>query len=118
TDAENNTAITTFDFRGNPLVTTLPGDSSAGFASADVVQAYDLTGLLTRSTDAAGLTTQYTHHADGTVASVTNPEIETTAYQYDLYGNAAVVIQPSSTTQTSTYDARNRLVMVEDHLGN
>ncbi len=116
TDANGNRVVTDKDFRGNPLNTTLPAGASYG--AANIVYAYDTTGLLTSTTDAAGFTTARSYFDDGMLASITNAEGHTTQYECDLFGNQVIVTKPLQNTQTSTYDARNRLVSVLDHQGN
>jgi RHS repeat-associated protein len=121
TDANNNRVRSDIDWRGNVTVTTLPvASTTSGSGTGTVVNGYDNSGFMLSTTDANSLETQYTYFGDGSVATVSNAEAETTSFQYDLFGNQVRVSKPkgSAYLQTSTYDARNRLVSVDDALNN
>ncbi len=114
-DANGNRVETFEDWRGNTLATSLPG--GPGYGASTRTNSYDASGFQLSATDESGLTTEYSRHPDGTLASVTNPAGETTQFEYDIFGNQARITRPLGGTQTLTRDARNRLVSVVDALG-
>ena len=116
TDANSNKIINTLDFRGNTLSTLLPAGGS--YSAASIKNAYDKSGFLISSIDAAGKQTTYIRNNDGTVKSITNALAEKTSFEYDIFGNQAKTTKPSGAISTHTYDDLNRLTSVVDATGN
>lgn len=122
TDAEGNTVVSLLDWRGNTVEQTLPAGED--YPETTLAQVYDGSGWLEKTTTDNAFETRYTYFADGTIAtqtqvqSLTGIADEVTAYQYDIFGNQALVVKPKLNQQIATYDVRNRLALVEDHLGN
>ena len=54
--------------------------------------------------------TMYTYYPHGKVASMTDPEGNTTSYTYDVYGNLTQETRPDGVKTIYTYDRINRLI--------
>ena len=117
TDARGNVVVSQSDFRGNVLDMTLPADMAAGFSEGTVHNMYDLTGLLTQTTDPSNKVISHSYYADGTLASSTVNGSESTLFEYDLFGNVAITTKPKGNRRTHTYNARNWLVESSDDNG-
>ncbi|MBW1928939.1 MAG: RHS domain-containing protein [Deltaproteobacteria bacterium] len=95
TDAERVTTFT-YDGQGRLLTATIEGDAN---------------------TQAA--TTTFTYDDKGNIASITDPEGNTTLFeQYDVMGNLLRMRDPRGNEWTFIYDAMGRLLSRTDPLGN
>ncbi|MDA8523437.1 RHS repeat-associated core domain-containing protein [Acidovorax sp. NCPPB 4044] len=88
TEAGRETAIT-YDSAGRPLSTTVTD---------------------TTVSPAQSRTSQWTYHADGRVASATDPGGATSTYQYDSLGNLTEATDPLGRRSTYTHDAAGRVL--------
>ncbi len=74
---------------------------------------YDTVGNRTAVVTHVGRTA-YTFDKLNRLASVTDPDDNTTTYGYDTVGNRASVTYPNDVTTTYSYDELNRLVLLEN----
>lgn len=110
TDAEGNVVKTTLDWRGNP--TRIDYQAGSGYAASHEAFSYDKSGYAVSHTDENGLITRTSYHDDGQVASITNPEQETSHFAYDLFGNKARESKPLNNARYWHYDGLGRLAKV------
>ena len=123
----------TYDKEGRLLTITAPD------GTVEETRAYDLWGNLVTKTDAEGYTTHYTYDLAGRLVreliptgdGAADPAYRMTEYAYDANGNRIKETRfggsytedgirkeaGNDLTLTFAYDARNRLVRVEDSLG-
>jgi RHS repeat-associated protein len=112
-----------FQVKESPNAWTDPASPPTGVITTQY--AYDAAGYLTRMTRAMGdasyeRVTDYTHDGRGLLRRetqypawpTTTPTL-VTAYAYDPNGNPATLLDPLGQTTTSTYDALNRLTLVD-----
>lgn len=82
---------------------------------------HDGAGRLLRMVDPNGLVTRFTYHPRGWLLSTTLGEGSgetTTLYDYDAAGNLIRISPPTGEVLEFLYDAANRLIEIEDALGN
>ncbi|MCP4362187.1 MAG: RHS repeat protein, partial [Chloroflexi bacterium] len=106
---DGNGDVTQYSYDGlNQLkTTTYLADSET------VTYTYNAAGNRTQMADSLGTTT--TVYDDlYRVITVTNPFTGNVGYEYDLVGNRTGLVYPDGHTITSTYNADNRLIQVED----
>jgi YD repeat-containing protein len=107
TDAIGNRTSFTYDASGRRTKTVDATGAAASFV-------YDAAGNLTGVTDAAGNRWSATYTAAG-IASLTDPNGNTSRFQYDDTGNLATVVTPAGATSASR---SGKTVSVSDPLGN
>src|SRR5262249_54529098 len=74
-------------------------------------------GMVVRSTDAAGRTTEYDYDAAHRLIAVVDPAGGHTTYAYDAAGNPISVTDPLLRTTTTQYDGMRRPLSVTDPAG-
>jgi RHS repeat-associated protein len=105
TDSRGVTTYT-YDVRDRLLSLTHPDDTVISYS-------YDNKGNRTSVTVPSGTTT-YTYDALNRPLNVTDPNDGVTTYTYDNVGNRASVTYPNGTVAEYTYDALNRLTLLEN----
>jgi RHS repeat-associated protein len=75
---------------------------------------HDMPGLLFKEINADDTYTQYGYDLEGNVASVTDPNGNTTIYDYDALNRLVTVTQPGSVVTSYSYDAHGNLTSVTD----
>ncbi|WP_147795642.1 DUF6531 domain-containing protein [Cellulomonas sp. Y8] len=91
-------------------------DQVAAVATSDgreVLYAYDDAGLLTRTTDAVGAVTEFSHGADGRIATITDPDgYVALSTRYDADGRVDTQELANGNTLRFVYDTENRVTTV------
>jgi RHS repeat-associated protein len=105
TDARGVTTYS-YDLRDRLLDVTHPD-------GATVEYTYDARGNRTSVAVSSGTTT-YAYDALNRPVAVTDPDSGVTTYTYDAAGNRLSVAYPNGTETTYTYDALNRLTLMEN----
>ena len=106
---DGNEAITEYEYdRLNRLITTTYASDNES-----VAYSYDAAGRRLAMQDSLG-TTRYLYDDFSRLVSVTNPFTDTVLYAYDLVGNRTGLTYPDGKVVTTTYDADNRMIQVED----
>ncbi|MGA1842659.1 MAG: RHS repeat domain-containing protein, partial [bacterium] len=80
---------------------------------ATISYTYDEAGNRTSVTVPSGTNT-YAFDALNRLSTVTDPDGGVTSYTYDAVGNRASITYPNGTKATYTYDALNRLALIEN----
>jgi RHS repeat-associated protein len=75
---------------------------------------HDMPGLLFREINADDTYTRYGYDLEGNVASVTDPNGNTTTYSYDALNRLVIVTQPGSVVTSYSYDIHGNLISVTD----
>lgn len=86
--------------------------------------AYDTSGNMTSSTDAAGYVTSATYTTRGLVASITSPDPDgvgpltaaVTSFAYDSIGRLTTLTNPDASTRVYTYDSADNRLTDRDEL--
>lgn len=99
-----------YDTRNRLLSRTDPNGATISYT-------YDVAGNRTAVIIPSG-TTQYTFDALNRLSTVIDPEGGVTTYTYDEVGNKKSMAYPNGTVATYTYDALNRLTLLENKKSN
>ena len=76
--------------------------------------AHNMPGLLFKEINGDDTFSQYGYDLEGNVASVTNPNGNTTYYEYDALNQLKTVTQPGDAITTYSYDAHGNIESVTD----
>ncbi|MFI5457017.1 MAG: RHS repeat-associated core domain-containing protein, partial [Isosphaerales bacterium] len=110
-DPLGNASYATYNSNGNLTSITGPTGLTETFT-------YDAKGNVSSATDPLGETTTFTYtSSDNLLASVTNPQGDTTAYHYDPQGDLTAVHYPDNSVETATYDALGDPLSLTDQNG-
>ena len=112
TDVLGNVTTAEYDTAGNRISVIDPLGNTTKFA-------YDKMNRLVKETLPTGATITYTYNAEtGLVTDTTNEAGVTTKLTYDKTGNLLTQTLPNGAVTTTEYDAANRAVRQTDALGN
>jgi YD repeat-containing protein len=122
TTPAGRTEVDTFDSKGHPIGSQVPGVDPAqytydshgrltAFAQGTRTETftYDAQGNLASSTDPLGQTTTFTYDPDGRMTSQTLPDGSQVQYAYDAAGNPVSLTPPGRPAYTFTYTAADQL---------
>jgi len=119
TDGEGNYIAYAYDSQGNRI--EMSKHDHSGTRTSRKRWSYeqpDVPGMLWKEINVDDTFTEYGYDSEGNIASVKDPNGNTTYYAYDPLNRLISVTQPGSVTTTYTYDTHGNLTAVTDANGN
>ncbi|MEA2562211.1 MAG: hypothetical protein QOH06_3715 [Acidobacteriota bacterium] len=109
--------LSTYDTSGRLLTRSKVRTTSGGAETLVWTYSYDLSGLLTGTTDPDGTTVSQVHDALGNVAEKIDKLGRKTSYTYDELGRLTTTTYPDGSTEQAVYDFEGRRTSSVDRAG-